>query len=138
MFGKAGVAGIAALLLGQGSIVGARTPAIDERGAVYCSYSIVTTLEAYARNCGQSGTKSHASLVDLLDLHRNFVARNRPASEEELDAFEAQQTQPLGATCKDQSLVEFYNAVASQMPSFEKEIEDSLSVDREPVWNPCL
>ena len=113
-------------------------PEFDERGAVLCSYSLVTTLEAYARNCGQSGTENHMSLMGLLELHRGFVSRNGPATEDDLNAFEAQQTRPASTICDDQGVVEFYNAVEIQMSDFKDDIEESLSVDPEPVWNPCL
>lgn len=112
-------------------------PAFDKRGAVLCTYSIVTMLEAYARNCEQSGTRTHASLVELLELHRDFVSRNGPGTEEQLDAFEASQIPP-GAICNDQDVLAFYTAIEGEMSDFKDRTEKSLSVDRKPVWNPCI
>ena len=112
-------------------------PAFDKRGAVLCSYSIVTVLEAYARKCGHAGTDFHVSLLGLLERHRDFVSRNGPSTEEQLDAFEASQIPP-GAICNDQDVLAFYTIAKGVMSDFKDEIEKSLSVDRKPVWNPCI
>lgn len=111
---------------------------LDPRGAVLCSYAIVTSLSRYAETCDQGGPEVRRELDQLLDLHRDFVMRNGPASSSELSEFEAKHSSMGRQLCGNEDLAAMLTHIEQSLAAFGKDLRDSLSVDRKPVWNPCL
>ena len=116
-----------------------KAPAFDQRGAVLCSYAITLMVQNYASKCSDDAQAS-AWLLNVLDNHRDFVGRNGPASQLELDAFEANNLPDVSEQklCSDPGTKGFFENIVKNKDSFRAEIAKSLSVDRKPVWNPCL
>ena len=114
-------------------------PHMDDRGAVLCSYAFTAVMEKYARQCAQDN-EAQEWLGDLLNRHRDFVRRNIPVPDAELDAFEIEQTSlPNGYKfCDAPDISEMFEATLEHQKEFRAKIEESLSFDRKPVWNPCF
>lgn len=114
------------------------TAEFDERGAVLCSYAIVTALNEYSQNCDKSNSAMAVELARLLVLHRDFVAHNGQRTVKEFAAFERENIKPYQPICQSGGIGDFFAAVETDLNTFSNELEESLSVDRKPVWNPCL
>jgi hypothetical protein len=110
---------------------------IDPHGAVLCSYAITVGLLARGELCNPENEQGQSILRDLRDKHRDFVNRNADWTTEHFTQFEAQQSETDQTTCAREDITQMYDLV-TQDQNVLAEIEQSLSIDREPVWNPCL
>ena len=129
--------------LAQPSVLAAQdtAPAWDPRGAVLCTYVITALLAKVQDTCLPDHSTAKASLADSLAKHQAFVLRNTDETEASLIAFEAQQTDLKGASCatlESEGWLQMVEEIEKDPTSYRAEIDEILSVDRKPLWNPCL
>ncbi|WP_299141627.1 hypothetical protein [uncultured Tateyamaria sp.] len=116
-------------------------PEWDPRGAVWCTYVITAMLGKVQETCLPDHATAKASLADSLAKHRAFVRRNTSETKASLAAFEAQQTDLQGTSCQTletEGWLRMVEDIESDPMSYRAEIDEILSVDRKPLWNPCL
>lgn len=116
-------------------------PKIDERGAVLCSYAITATMEAIRSECRPDSERLAKALNYSLNQHREFVLRNSESTEADLVKFESDQGSMHGASCDEitvEGWMRMLDLIEQDPRDFENRTDHLLSVDREPVWNPCL
>lgn len=110
----------------------------DPRGAVLCSYAMISAMEGFRRQCHPGARDVAAAFEEVLRMHRDFVRRNADWSDDALNAFEAQQGTVEPDICDRPDVRPMYQAYSGDLTRLRKGTETLLSVDRKPVWNPCL
>ncbi|MBC2777453.1 hypothetical protein H6P80_07440 [Parasphingopyxis sp. GrpM-11] len=116
----------------------------SERGAVLCSWMIVTEMRALHRRCHADEPPELTSSLDRsLDRFHTFIVAN---SDDTRDALEARVASRLaevdaeeGVCAPDGEAERFYQLFISQgATGIDEMTEFALAVPRPPVLNPCL
>ena len=125
------------------SVTGAQqtTPEWDPRGAVWCTYAITALLSEVQKTCLPDFKIAENTLADSLSKHHAFVRRNASETEKTLTAFEARQTDLREASCEtleNEGWFSMIKDIEAKPAAYRADIDEILSVDRKPLWNPCL
>ena len=116
-------------------------PKVDERGAVLCSYAITVAMDSVRAECLPDSKGLEVSLRYSLEQHREFVLRNSNSSVSDLTQFEWEQGNLESVDCDFLEVEGWLGAlefIEAEPSEYRNKIDELLSVDREPVWNPCL
>ena len=123
---------------------------MTDKGALGCTFAIVTELRAFAEVCeGALDAAGKAAMTEAFDTVGQIVARNavppRPASypQEVLDAAMARLRADLGADPASQCQADLDGDVGLMLQAVVKgwqagEARPDPADDRLPVMNPCL
>lgn len=113
------------------------------KGAVLCTYSIYTEIEVLRRACFPDDTETASMLSDVLAAHRDFIARN---SDQTLDDLTTRERTYLNRVASNApqcdtispDVMAMYKGLTGDPAATREAVRDQLSVDREPLMNPCL
>jgi hypothetical protein len=116
-----------------------------ERGAVLCSWLILTELKAIDRRCHPGENPALAAALDRsLDRFHAFIAANGGHPRDQLEAAvnrrlsEAAETEAEPGLCEGDGEQFYRQLTRDGAAGIDEWTERTLAVPRPPVLNPCL
>ena len=116
---------------------------VSGKGAVLCAWTLYDTMAIIGETCHRNRDAAlREELRDGVGRIENFIMANSrtPVSRQGLDDARRQRRAELDrGLCRQRDAVEMYRALREQGPeAVRSNIDDLLSIPREPVMNPCL
>lgn len=116
---------------------------VSGKGTVLCAWTLYDTAAIIGETCHRSRDEAlQTALRDSVSRIETFIMANsrEPVSREGLDDARRQRRAELDRSlCRQRDAVDLYHAVRDQGPDkLRSNIDDLLSIPREPVINPCV
>jgi hypothetical protein len=116
---------------------------VSGKGAVLCAWMLYDTVAIIGETCHRNRDEAlQTELRNSVSRIETFIMANsrEPASREGLDEARRQRRAELDRRlCRQRDAVDMYRAVRDQGPEkLRSDIDDLLSIPREPVMNPCV
>jgi hypothetical protein len=110
-------------------------------GAILCSWSIAVFVQRVGETCfPHEKAAVKAALADNVRLTEEFILRNSAATREDLDRLRSTNGPPMDRAqlCDAESIRMYKTVTGSGAAAIRRGTVQSLSIPRQPSWDPCL
>jgi hypothetical protein len=114
-------------------------------GAVLCAWTIYVAIQYVGKTCFPEDKQTQSLLAEEIERIDRFIMANAPATREQVERRKANDLSAEGSgqllQCGNEQwkwLEDSYTGMQANPQKLRAEIDDLLSVPRQPVLNPCL